>query len=53
MKVELELRDKYYIEYYKLDIKKELWNDVLMDLMPKEEIKGRRRGGGDVYNVGN
>jgi hypothetical protein len=25
----------------------------LMDLMPKEEIKGRRRGGGDVFNVGN
>jgi hypothetical protein len=51
MKVEVKLREKHYVEYYQLDIKKKLWNDILMDLMPKKEtISQKRDDSGD--NVG-
>ncbi|XP_025420717.1 uncharacterized protein LOC112690837 [Sipha flava] len=52
MKVELKLPGKYYVEYYKLDIRKELWNDMLMDMMPIEETYGLRRGNGDRIGKG-
>jgi hypothetical protein len=52
MKVELKLPEKYYVEYYKLDIRKELWNDMLMDMMPIEETYGLRRGNGDRIRKG-
>jgi hypothetical protein len=47
MKVELKLPENYYMEYYKLDIRKELLKYVLMDLIPIEETYGLRRGSGD------